>query len=107
MCSAYLRSLQKMLPPPAAKPTMPPLEERFLAWFNSLPEFIRDRPFSMREFEVALSSQGRFISPVLLRLGWHRQRRWSSQGQYHRYWAPPKPTRCPLSGSDQSQSPTP
>lgn len=89
MSSAYLRSLEKMLPPAASKPTVPPLEERFLEWFNSLPEFTRDRPFSMREFEVALDSQGRFISPVLLRLGWQRQRRWSSRGQYFRMWVHP------------------
>jgi hypothetical protein len=89
MSSAYLRSLEKQLPPPASKPKVPPLEERFLAWFNNLPEFTRDRPFSMREFETALGSQGRFISPMLLRLGWQRQRRWSSQGSYHRYWQPP------------------
>ncbi|MEI7957236.1 MAG: hypothetical protein WCJ66_18890, partial [Verrucomicrobiota bacterium] len=69
MSSAYLRSLEKMLPPPASKPKVPPLEERFIAWLQSLPEFARNRPFSMREFELALGSQGRFISPVLLRLG--------------------------------------
>jgi hypothetical protein len=89
MSSAYLRSLEKQLPLPASKPKVPPLETRFLAWFNSLPEFTRDRPFSMREFEIALGSQGRFISPMLLRLGWQRLRRWSSQGSYHRYWQPP------------------
>jgi hypothetical protein len=36
MCSAYLRSLEKMQPPPASKPKVQSLEERFLAWFNSL-----------------------------------------------------------------------
>ena len=96
MCSAYLRSLEKMQPPPASKPKVQSLEERFLAWFNSLPEFTRDRPFSMREFEVALGSQGRFISPILLRLGWQRQRRWSTRGQYHRYWRSPLPSRLNL-----------
>lgn len=90
MCSAYLRSLEKLLPPPANKPKVTPLEARFLEWINNLPEFTRDRPFSMREFEVALGTQGRFLSPMLLRLGWRRQRRWSSQGQYHRYWNPPE-----------------
>jgi hypothetical protein len=89
MSSAYLRHLEKLLPPPVSKPKMPPLEARFREWFNSLPEFTRDRPFSMREFEIALGSQGRFISPVLLRQGWQRQRRWSSRNQYHRYWLPP------------------
>lgn len=90
MSSAYLRSLEKLLPPPASKPKAMPLEERFVEWFNSLPEFARDRPFSMREFEIALGSQGRFISSLLLRLGWRRQRRWSSKGQYHRFWIPPE-----------------
>jgi len=84
--SAYLRSLEKLLPPPTNKPTVPPLEARFLEWFATLPEFTRNRPFSMREFEIALGTQGRFLSPVLLRLGWRRQRRWSSCGSYYRYW---------------------
>ena len=91
--SAYLRRLQMELPPPASKPKVPPLEARFIAWFNNLPEFTRNRPFSMQEFETALRSQGRFISPVLLQLGWQRQRRWSSRGQYHRYWLGPDPSR--------------
>lgn len=89
MSSAYLRSLEKQLPLPASKPKVPPLETRFLAWFNSLPEFTRDRPFSMREFELALGTQGRFISPVLLRLNWQRRRQWSSRGQYFRMWIRP------------------
>lgn len=87
--SAYLRSLEKLLPPPATKPRVSPLEARFLEWFTTLPEFTRNRPFSMQEFEQALGTQGRFLSPVLLRLGWRRQRRWSSRGQFHRYWLLP------------------
>jgi hypothetical protein len=86
--SAYIHSLQQMQPAPTCDAARPPLETRFLEWINNLPEFARNRPFSMREFEVALGTQGRFLSPVLLRLGWRRQRRWSSQGQYHRYWVP-------------------
>lgn len=89
MCSAYLRSLEKLLPPPASKPKVPPLEARFIDWFNTLPEFTRDRPFSMREFEVALGTQGRHLSAVLLRLGWTRKRQWESKQHYHRYWVPP------------------
>ena len=91
--SAYLRSLEKMLPPPASKPKVPPLEARLAAWLQSLPEFTRNRPFSMREFELALGCQGRFISPVLLRLGWRRQRLWNSRGSYHRYWQQVEPSR--------------
>ncbi len=89
MCSAYLRSLEKLLPTPASKPKVPPLEARFVEWFNSLPEFARDRPFSMREFEIALGSQGRFISPLLIAHGWVRKRKWDSQKHFHRLWISP------------------
>jgi hypothetical protein len=54
------------------RPTQPlSLRQRFLNWYHSLPEFTRNRPFSMSEFEAALKSQGKHISPVLLELGWH------------------------------------
>jgi hypothetical protein len=43
----------------------------------------------MSELEAALKTQGRFISPVLLELGWRRKRNWSTKGQYFRYWVPP------------------
>jgi hypothetical protein len=43
----------------------------------------------MSEFEVALKTQGKWISPVLLDLGWQRKRIWSTAGHYHRYWVPP------------------
>jgi hypothetical protein len=58
-------------------------------WYRSLPEFTRNRPFSMSEFEAALKTQGNLISPVLLDMGWRRKRIWSTTGQYHRYWQPP------------------
>ena len=42
---------------------------------------------------LALKTQGKYISPVLLELGWTRKRRWASGGgQYNRFWMPP-PTR--------------
>jgi hypothetical protein len=86
--SAYLNRLiqEHAARVPASRTA--PLEERFLTWFNSLPEFTRDRPFSMQEFEKALGVPGRLISPVLLRLNWRRHRQWKSTGQYHRYWLP-------------------
>ena len=65
------------------------LHARFLAWYNSLPEISRQRPFSMVEFEQALNTQGKYISPILLSEGWKRRRKWSSKSQYHRYWIPP------------------
>lgn len=64
------------------------LEGRFLAWFNDLPPESQHRPFSMREIEAALNSQGRHISAVLVQLGWQRKRVWSAQ-RYCRYWIPP------------------
>ena len=66
------------------------LRDRFVEWHSSLPPVSRDRPFAMSEFEVALNTQGKYISPVLLELGWKRKRRWASGGgQYNRYWKPP------------------
>jgi len=84
--SAYVALLKQGIA--AQVPASPPLKQRFLDWFGSLPEPTRERPFSMTEFEKVLGTQGRYISPMLLGLGWQRKRRWSSQGHYHRYWVP-------------------
>lgn len=65
------------------------LQERFVIWHASLPEVVRYRDFSMTEFETALSTQGKYLGPVLLRLGWSRHRRWAATGEYNRYWKPP------------------
>jgi hypothetical protein len=43
----------------------------------------------MSEIEKALKTQGKYISPVLLELGWQRKRILNTTGQYHRYWEPP------------------
>lgn len=64
------------------------LETRFLVWYSNLPPESQHRPFSMREIETALNSQGRHISAVLVQLGWERKRVWSAQ-RYCRYWTPP------------------
>ena len=50
----------------------------------------------MVEFEGALKTQGKYISPVLLELGWRRKRVWSTTGQYHRYWEPPRSSVEPI-----------
>jgi hypothetical protein len=94
--SAYIKQLNRLIA--TASPVKSPLQQQFMDWYGSLPEVVRYRPFSMVEFEQALGTQGKHISPVLLELGWQRKRRWSSQGQYHRYWVPPalactKPSR--------------
>ncbi|CAE6828723.1 hypothetical protein [Paraburkholderia nemoris] len=86
--SAYIKRLENLAT--TDFPVRSPMRQQFLDWYGALPEIARQRPFSMIEFERALATQGRYISPVLLALGWKRKRRWSSQGQYHRYWVPPQ-----------------
>lgn len=85
--SAYIKLMQQRVSPDP--PAELPLTQQFLQWYGALPEVARMRPFGMIEFEQALGTQGKYISPVLLALGWHRKRRWNSLGQYHRYWLPP------------------
>jgi hypothetical protein len=70
------------------------LRDRFTYWYRSLPAVSRERRFSMTEFEAALKTQGEYISPALLELGWRRKRIWSTTGQYHRYWEPPLNADC-------------
>ena len=91
MSSAYIRSLQRSLDAEAEPQKLfkPDLKPRFIEWFASVPEISRNRPYSMVELERALGTQGRFLSPVLLNLGWERRRKWSSNGQSPRYWLPP------------------
>lgn len=72
-----------------AEPHRPDLRQRFVDWHSALPEVTRHRPFAMAEFENALLTQGKYLSPILLKLGWQRRRKWSSRGQYYRYWMPP------------------
>jgi hypothetical protein len=86
---AYIAELNKQIAAQAPPHQPLSLRQRFLDWYCSLPEFARNRRFAMSELEVALKSQGKHISPVLLELGWQRKRIWSMGGQYHRYWLPP------------------
>jgi hypothetical protein len=75
---------------PAASPApKTSLHDRFVQWYAALPTLARNRPFAMVEIERALGTQGRFISPVLIRLGWRRRRIWTGAGPFHRYWLPP------------------
>lgn len=85
--SAYINQLNKQ----QNYETRPELNlrQKLIKWYRSLPEISRDRPFSMSEIETATKSQGRFISAILLDLGWQRKRKWSTQGRYMRYWIPP------------------
>lgn len=89
--SAYIKSLQLDLEAEEQGEQLSArsLETRFLAWMDNQPEISRFRPYAMSELEAALGTQGRYMSPVLLRLGWERRRKWSSKTQYLRYWLPP------------------
>lgn len=91
MSSAYVKSLYRSLPDDtgSAQLSKTSLRQHFIDWFDSVPEISRTRPFAMVELEQALNTQGRYLSPILLSLGWQRRRKWSSRGQYHRYWVPP------------------
>ncbi len=91
MPSAYIKSLQNSIEAEAAteQQSKPDLKQRFIAWFESVPAVSRVRPYSMVELERALGTQGRFLSPLLLSLGWERRRKWSSKGESPRYWVPP------------------
>jgi hypothetical protein len=90
MMSAYIRQLQRFVeaqsPPGSRKEN---LRSKFEKWFASLPAPTRNRPFSMNEFERALGTSGRFISPILLELNWRRKRIWATKEHYHRFWVPP------------------
>ncbi len=92
MSSAYIRSLQRSLDAETAPQQLskPDLKQRFIEWFAGVPEISRTRHWSMQEFEQALDTQGRFLSPILVGLGWERRRKWSTRGQNPRYWVPPR-----------------
>lgn len=91
MPSAYIAQLERELRSPGqdAVPPLPDLHHRVRSWYASLPEVSRQRPFAMAELEAALGTQGKYLSPVLLTLGWERRRKWTGRGHYPRYWVPP------------------
>ena len=92
MPTAYIATLNREMRgcEDQAPSAAPDLLQQFLDWYINLPEITRQRPFAMVELEQALSTQGKYLSPVLLSLGWQRRRKWISQGQYPRYWVPPE-----------------
>lgn len=89
--SAFIKSLQRSIEAEAVPQQLPKpdLKQRFIEWFASVPEISRVRLYSMVELERALGTQGRFLSPILVSLGWVRRRKWSSKGASPRYWVPP------------------
>lgn len=90
MTSAYVKDLNRQLELSHDRlASAPDLRQRFIEWYAAVPEISRNRRFAMAELEEALQTQGRYLSSVLLSLGWTRKRRWSSRGQYNRYWMPP------------------
>ena len=98
MSSAYIAALNSELQPEVdqARTTVPDLEQRFLKWYASLPEITQDRPFAMAELERGLGTQGKYLSRILLDNGWQRRRKWSTHGQYLRFWVPPDSVVVPL-----------
>lgn len=107
MSTAYIANLMRDLETDATSvPAAPSLLKRFSEWFDALPEISRNRPFAMVELENALSTQGKYLSPILLGLGWQRRRRWTSNGQYSRYWVPPTCAQY-LHHIDPSNDPSP
>ena len=91
MSSAYIAGLNRELAQAAIHfgLSTPDLRQRFLAWYDGLPEISRSRAFAMQELEAALQTQGKYLSPILLSLGWRRKRKWTGSGQYPRFWVPP------------------
>lgn len=94
MPSSYINQLNRLLDEDedaaAPPPQEPDLHQRFKAWIESLPEVSRHRAFAMVELERALNTQGKYLSPILLRLGWQRRRKWTATGHCPRYWVPPR-----------------
>ncbi len=91
MPSAYISALNRQLLEQKSESARPMLglSERFCLWFDGVPEISRMRPYSMSELEKALGTQGKYLSPILIKFGWERRRKWATRGQYLRYWAPP------------------
>ena len=89
--SAYINQLKQQQD--YSHPPQTSLRQKIIDWHRNLPEVSRNRAFSMQEIEDAVKSQGRYISTVLLELGWQRKRKWSTNGQYFRYWLPPAGNR--------------
>ena len=96
MSSAYINALNRTLTDASIpeQRSKPDLRERFLTWFDNVPEVSRMRPYSMVELERGVGTQGKYLSPILLSLGWQRRRKWTSRGQYFRYWVPPHNYHC-------------
>jgi len=90
--TAYISALKRDLELSSEVTVRVDLRQRLVEWYDRQPEISRCRPYAMVELEKALSTQGKYLSPILLALGWRRRRRWTSRGQYNRYWEPPLST---------------
>lgn len=86
--SAYIRQLELHCTAPLP-PRLPTLEEQFEQWWASQPLATRSRAYSMQELEKALVTQGRYLSPILVKRGWVRHRCWQHRQHYFRVWLPP------------------
>jgi hypothetical protein len=86
---AYKAELEKRAAAQSPPSQPQSLRQKILTWHQTLPAVSRERPFAMSEFEAALKTQGKYIGPVLLDLGWRRRRLYETRGPYSRYWVPP------------------
>lgn len=87
--SAYISQLEQQITAlNAIKSTT--LEDRLDQWWASQPPATRLRAYSMDELIAALGTQGRYISPILVKRGWARHRRWQHRQHYFRVWLPPE-----------------
>jgi hypothetical protein len=89
MNSAYVRQLNSRITVRQPAPERLSLKDRIEAWFDNQPAVSKVRPYSIVEIETALATQGRYVGPILMSLGWVRRRAYSGAGPYHRYWVPP------------------
>jgi hypothetical protein len=71
LSGACLAELNKLTEAQRSRSSQPSsVSDRFKRWYHLLPAVSRNRRFSMSVFEAAPRTQGKFISPVLLELGW-------------------------------------
>lgn len=87
--SAYIHQLEQHTVEPTHIKAKT-LGDLFDQWWVSQPPATRSRAYSMDEFIKALSTQGRYIAPILIKRGWVRHRRWQHRQHYFRVWLPPE-----------------
>jgi hypothetical protein len=80
---SYIADLKRLVAEQSSHSTAPrsTLREKFIRWFESLPAVSKHRRFAMSEFEAALQTQGKYLSPILHARGWRRSRLYAAGGR--------------------------